>query len=434
MEGAVLGFDLWRAPSPEAVEDASLVGAASRGSTWAAEEIFRRYRDDVLKAADAVVRNRSDAEDVLQTTMIKALAALRDRPPRRLRPWLLAIARNEALMLLRARVSSDELVRDVPAQGALEQQVQLRLQLGSLVSDLKALPPKQRDALLLYQLHDLRYSEIADVLSIRSGAARQAVHQARRSLLARAAAREQDCGSIRAVLASPDGRRSRSLAVRAHLDSCSDCRRYRRIARAPRMLLPVPEQWLAALAHFARPTLSPLLENGGAVATGLTILGGALMLGAGGGSSGEHQSSRSAPLPRDGRPAHVAAVWSAGTGSGGTTATSAPGTGAGESAVDGSTFSAEGTFPGDPVTGAAGPAVSGPEAEPRVRDGNDTRKRHNVVTFGDPSSSNSRDRIEASAGGFVVWVDPTLKPTPSAGVSTIEGGSGADSQVLDLGL
>src|SRR3954447_8385882 len=95
-------------------DDGRLLAAAASGDAEAAEEICRRHRPAVYRAALRIVRTEQDADDVAQSTLVRALSALqrrppralpplRARPPRELQPWLLAIARNESLSLLRAR-------------------------------------------------------------------------------------------------------------------------------------------------------------------------------------------------------------------------------------------------------------------------------------------------------------------------------------------
>ena len=70
-----------------------------------------------------------------------------------------------------------------------------------------------------------------------SGAARQAVCDARAVLEADACARESDCADIRSILTGSDRRRHRSRRVRGHLRACVACRAWRP-ERRPLLLLP----------------------------------------------------------------------------------------------------------------------------------------------------------------------------------------------------
>src|SRR5689334_21282695 len=60
------------------------------------DALYRGHVGDVYRYSLSLVRNPVDAEDVTQTTFLNAFEALGDHRPRRLRPWLIAIARNVA--------------------------------------------------------------------------------------------------------------------------------------------------------------------------------------------------------------------------------------------------------------------------------------------------------------------------------------------------
>ena len=144
-------------------------------------------------------------------------------------------------MLLRSRLPKEALSPNLPGAGTVDGTFALRAQMAGLVVDLRALPERQRAALVLRQLYELSYRDIGDLLGIRAGAARESVLQARRSLLTRAEGRERDCGDIRLLLS--DGRARRAVLVRAHLEACASCRAAHHPSPAARIksLLPLPE-------------------------------------------------------------------------------------------------------------------------------------------------------------------------------------------------
>ena len=249
------------------MDDRALVQAIADGEDAAASELFRRHRKAMRACALSVLRDPDDADDAVQTAMARAIAAIpRDRP-RRLRPWLETIARNEALMLLRTRVPREALSPELPDVRSVEGAFALREEIAGLVVDLRDLPDRQRTALVLRHLYELSSRDIGELLGIRAGTARQAVLQARRSLVARAQARDQDCGDIRLLLAG-DGRARRAVAVRAHLQTCAACR-----AAAPaglpariRTLLPLPEPMLPPLLIRLLSGPGTTMRTGGAAA------------------------------------------------------------------------------------------------------------------------------------------------------------------------
>src|SRR5690349_11417810 len=77
--------------------DSRLVALVREGSDRAFEEIVRRYRRRLVAYAAAIV-GPDRAEDVVQESLVRALAAIRRRDAQiSLRPWLYTIVRNRAL-------------------------------------------------------------------------------------------------------------------------------------------------------------------------------------------------------------------------------------------------------------------------------------------------------------------------------------------------
>ena len=84
--------------------EAQLVSAAKNGDQPAFVELCRRYGPSLKRKIRRIVRNREDAEDILQDTLISAyknLAGFRSRSS--FHTWITTIATNNSLMLLRKR-------------------------------------------------------------------------------------------------------------------------------------------------------------------------------------------------------------------------------------------------------------------------------------------------------------------------------------------
>jgi RNA polymerase sigma factor (sigma-70 family) len=220
--------------------DTRLAAAAAAGDGVAVDCIYRRYGDDLYRFSLSIVRDPEDARDVVQTTMVKAISGLRTVRPLKLKPWLLRIARNESVDLLRRRKVHAEW--DEGAHTALRSvtdEAEARARLAELLRDLQDLPERQRSALVLRELCDAAYEDVAFALQISADAARQAVREARRSLQQRAEGRDASCDSIQEVLSFADGRLGRALKVRAHLRECSACNEFKDSIAARRELLRV---------------------------------------------------------------------------------------------------------------------------------------------------------------------------------------------------
>ena len=78
--------------------DAELVVAALAGNTQAFDVLVNRYRRAMLTVAQKIVRNPTDAEDVVQDALLRAFEALPQLDDlNRFGAWLHSITRNRAL-------------------------------------------------------------------------------------------------------------------------------------------------------------------------------------------------------------------------------------------------------------------------------------------------------------------------------------------------
>ena len=127
-----------------------------------------------------------DADDAAQDAFLSALDRLETYDHARpFRPWLMRIAQNAAIDLLRRRtVRQSEALDDraatsgrTPAQHA--EVAELR---GALAVALAALPERQRVAITLFDLEGWAHAEIAEALGVPEGTVRSDVFHARHKL------------------------------------------------------------------------------------------------------------------------------------------------------------------------------------------------------------------------------------------------------------
>lgn len=261
--------------------DERLAQLVGQGNERAFNALYSRYHQQLYRYCHSIVRHEADAQDVLQSTFTAALGALR-RGQRNapLRPWLYRIAHNESISLLRRRPVTDELPETLPDNArSAEATAEERSRLAALLSDLQALPERQRGALVMRELSGLSHEELAQALAISVGAAKQTVFEARQALQEFAEGRAMPCEEIQRIVSDRDRRALRGRRVRAHLRDCTRCSAF---AEA------IPERRSALLA------LSPVLPA--AAASGLLQQitgaahhgagGGGLLAGAGGKSLG----------------------------------------------------------------------------------------------------------------------------------------------------
>ena len=259
------------------LSDERLVRRATAGEERAFATIFDRYHQPLYRYCLAIVGNSQDAQDALQNTMLKVLRALPGEEREiKLKPWLYRIAHNESIDLLRRRRDTRELDAELAAPGqSVADELSMRERLRQLLSDLDQLPERQRGALVMRELAGLDFDGIAVALGTSPAVARQTLYEARLSLHQMDEGRGMDCTAVTQALSDGDGRVTRRRDVRAHLRSCSDCRRFSEEIDGR-------ERDFAALAPLPAAAAAGLLQGllggggpGAGTAAGAAVAGGA---------------------------------------------------------------------------------------------------------------------------------------------------------------
>jgi RNA polymerase sigma factor (sigma-70 family) len=281
------------------LDDERLAWLVAHGNRRAFATFYERHEAQLYAYCYLLLHDDDDAYDALQATATRALAALQqgDRAGS-LRPWLLGIAREEAVSLERHRAASRELRRSVTRSPWADDDVaEERARLALLMSDLRELPERERSALLLRELTGLSHREIATVLGISPRRAKQAIFHARRSLVELRGARSLVCEDIRRMVSNRDGRVLSRRGVRAHLRSCSDCAAFAaaidtRRADLQALVPPLPPALTIALitrlsqvgaGHRASVTASWASSGPGVGIVGKTVLAATIAATAGAG-------------------------------------------------------------------------------------------------------------------------------------------------------
>ncbi|UTI64362.1 sigma-70 family RNA polymerase sigma factor [Paraconexibacter antarcticus] len=251
--------------------------SAVRADCTLFSQVYREHHQDLYRYIRSILRDPADAEDVLQSVMVKAIVALQQEDRDfELRPWLFRIAHNEAINRIRQQRPTSELDTTHASKGPpTSDMVADRDRLKQLWSDLTLLPDRQRQALVLRELSGLSHQEIAKVLDCAPTVVKQTIFEARTALAELAEGRAMQCDEIQRKLSDGDGRVRRGRRMRGHLASCSACRHFdlALTARPQELGALFPVLPVAASAAL----LGHLFHTGGAAAKG-----GALTAGAGG--------------------------------------------------------------------------------------------------------------------------------------------------------
>lgn len=144
------------------------------------QRFLEDHRDDVWRFLVAAV-GRTDADDCFQETFMAAMRAYpRLRPDSNLRAWVLTIAHRKALDTYRSRRRHAVPVEELPEIPHHDP----ALRDGAIWEQVRALPPKQRGAILLRYGADLSHGEIATALGCSEEAARRSLHEGLKKLRA----------------------------------------------------------------------------------------------------------------------------------------------------------------------------------------------------------------------------------------------------------
>jgi RNA polymerase sigma-70 factor, ECF subfamily len=150
------------------------------------ERFYRKHVAEVYQYALAVLGNSADAEDVTQQTFLNAYRAFqRGGQPTKPHNWLIKIAHNVCRMRWR---QSGRRPNEVPLENAPEPAAPEHddnLSLDEVLTALARLPFNQRAAIVMREVEDRSYAEIADVLGVTVPAVEALLFRARGSLRAR---------------------------------------------------------------------------------------------------------------------------------------------------------------------------------------------------------------------------------------------------------
>jgi RNA polymerase sigma-70 factor (ECF subfamily) len=169
-----------------------LVERCLRGDQTAWERIVRQYWRKVFNTAYRFVGRHDEAEDLTQDIFLKIFKALHTFDRRaNFQTWIISISRNLCIDHYRSlRKERQTMARHVDAStlmptstergplGQLEQ-VDLRQRIRIALEDL---PPTLREAVVLRDLQEFSYQEIADRLHLPEGTVKSRINRGRLEL------------------------------------------------------------------------------------------------------------------------------------------------------------------------------------------------------------------------------------------------------------
>jgi RNA polymerase sigma-70 factor (ECF subfamily) len=205
-DGAIPG-EGWRTVTDERPVEAPLVRQAVRGDRAAFARLVDLHQRAVFGLCLRLLQEREEARDAAQETFVRAWGALATYDPSNpFAPWLLRIARNHCIDLVRRRLPAERRVElDAPRPGDREQHSDLpdgaarpadeqlaeAQQASAVGAAVAALPRNYREVIHLFHVEHMSYKEIAATMEVPIGTVMTWLHRARARLRERMAEEEQ---------------------------------------------------------------------------------------------------------------------------------------------------------------------------------------------------------------------------------------------------
>ena len=171
--------------------DQQLITQTLDGQTAAFGILVRKYQDRLFNSMVHLLRNPSDAEDVVQDAFLQALRKLDTfQGNSQFYTWLFRIARNTAISKLRRKKptvsleSTDSQQRlDFPDDGPTPStEMERRERQAGLMRAMDQLSGEHREILILREMEEQNYETISEILDLPVGTVRSRLHRARLQL------------------------------------------------------------------------------------------------------------------------------------------------------------------------------------------------------------------------------------------------------------
>ena len=166
----------------EALSDEELVAYVRTTDQEAYVHLVTRYQDKLLRYATYLISDHDLAEDVVQTTFIKAFQNLFSfNLNKKFSSWIYRICHNEAMNQVKKHQKEQQFDykqwEKIADETDIETQIS-RQEITQMVNQsINQLPPKYRSVISLYYLDNQSYEEISHILKIPVGTVGTNLHR-----------------------------------------------------------------------------------------------------------------------------------------------------------------------------------------------------------------------------------------------------------------
>jgi RNA polymerase sigma-70 factor, ECF subfamily len=194
---ALVPAEAQRTVEVELPVEAALARAAARGDRSAFARLVEMHKRVVYGLSLRLLQDAEEARDAAQETFVRAWSAIGSYDPAQpFTPWLLRIARNHCIDLVRRRLPAArrlELDADPsggadrpeladPAAPRADEELERAEAASTLGVAVAALPARYREVIHLFHVEHMSYKEIAATLEVPIGTVMTWLHRARARL------------------------------------------------------------------------------------------------------------------------------------------------------------------------------------------------------------------------------------------------------------
>ncbi|MBL8067748.1 MAG: sigma-70 family RNA polymerase sigma factor [Armatimonadetes bacterium] len=168
-----------------AIHDATRMGIFTQRNPRDFERAVSPELPVLYRVARRLGCSPEEAEDLVQTCLLKAFKAWERFDGCNLRSWLIKILRNERLMVIRSykeALSLEDHAEIEPVQEGFWGELDGKLEAERIFAAMEELTPPYRMAVQLCDVEELTYEEAADIMDVPIGTVRSRLSRARQMI------------------------------------------------------------------------------------------------------------------------------------------------------------------------------------------------------------------------------------------------------------
>lgn len=177
------------------INEKELLLRIKEGDTDAFEEIVKLYQQKVCSTIFYMVKNENIVEDLAQEVFIKVYKNINKfNEESSLYTWIYRITMNvcideikkeKKITYINPYIETEDGTVEVQLEDEsqkVEEILEKKLEKESLIKAIKALPPEQRALIVLRDIRQFKYMEIAEMLNLNLGTVKSKINRARQCL------------------------------------------------------------------------------------------------------------------------------------------------------------------------------------------------------------------------------------------------------------